>query len=466
LVASFDRRSEDWTFQRDLADHEVQQLQTQIQAAQIRKDIASRALEAHRKTIEQLEEIYELYASKFTSFGFYDWMARQLKNLHHEAYLNVLSVARLCEAAFEYERDDEPAIEIGAKAWDASRLGLLAGDQLLLDLQHLERRFIETNYRLLEIEQSFPLTQLAPAALLALREQGECIINVPELFFDLAYPGHYRRRIKAVRLTIPCITGPYTNVGATLTLLSSQVRRKPDSGAALDPIPLTHTVSIATSKAQNDAGVFELTFHDERYMPFEGAGAVSTWKLELPKTFRPFDYQSISDVILTINYTALADEKLRKSVEGQNQQTENVILKYIEKNPTARLFSLRQEFPVAYRALLNSPPGTPVTFEIEDWHFPAFVTAKGRRVVVNDAKVAFTTRDGAPINGIGVSVDGETPGAFAKDDKLGWFAGPLAGAFARNVKGAHAVTISGPGASAISGIEDLFLYVTYRVASA
>jgi hypothetical protein len=33
--------------------------------------------------------------------------------------------------------------------------------------------------------------------------------------------------------------------------------------------------SIATSHAQNDSGMFELNFRDERYLPFEGAGAIS-----------------------------------------------------------------------------------------------------------------------------------------------------------------------------------------------
>jgi hypothetical protein len=27
--------------------------------------------------------------------------------------------------------------------------------------------------------------------------------------------------------------------------------------------------------------MFELNFRDERYLPFEGAGAISTWQLEL-----------------------------------------------------------------------------------------------------------------------------------------------------------------------------------------
>ena len=73
--------------------------------------------------------------------------------------------------------------------------------------------------------------------------------------------------------------------------------------------------SIATSNAQNDSGVFELNFRDERYLPFEGTGAISNWKLELPSAIRQFDYNSISDVIIHVKYTAR---------EGSNELKEQV----------------------------------------------------------------------------------------------------------------------------------------------
>ena len=95
-------------------------------------------------------------------------------------------------------------------------------------------------------------------------------------------------RIKAVRLTIPCVTGPYTNVSATLTLTGSSIRKDPDLNSPPVEVPVSRTTHIATSNAQNDAGVFELNFHDERYMPFEGAGAAdSQWELTLPKNLSP-----------------------------------------------------------------------------------------------------------------------------------------------------------------------------------
>lgn len=43
----------------------------------------------------------------------------------------------------------------------------------------------------------------------------------------------------------------------------------------------TPVKAIATSSSQNDNGMFEMNFRDERYLPFEGSGVISDWSLEL-----------------------------------------------------------------------------------------------------------------------------------------------------------------------------------------
>ena len=121
------------------------------------------------------------------------------------------------------------------------------------------------------------------------------------------YPGHYFRRLKTVGLSIPCIAGPYTTVACTLTLTSNHLRK--DSTLLAGKYARDTTIddprfrdeiaaiqSIATSNAQNDAGLFELNFRDERYLPFEGAGAISTWHIKLNTDLPQFDFATISDV--------------------------------------------------------------------------------------------------------------------------------------------------------------------------
>jgi hypothetical protein len=357
----------------------------------------------HKTTVEQQEEIYELYRDKFSNLGLYTWFSNTLQNRYREAYNSAYAMAKLAEQAYRFERGDDAAELIGSGYWDASKAGLLAGERLLIDLQHLERRFIETNYRGLEIDQAFSLTQINPAALIALKETGTCTFEISEIFFDLFYPGHYRRKIKAVRLTIPCITGPYTNVSATMTLLRSKLRHEPRTeDAYLRDVPRTRTVSIATSTAQNDAGVFELNFRDERYMPFEGAGAISEWTLSLPKNFRQFDYQTINDVILHISYTAEEDGNLRRHVEGSNEALEGTIRAFLESESLPRVFSLRQEFSNEFNRLLHSEAGTPVHIQISDKHFPIFL--QGENLRIDEAVLVLRTPQRQSVEGFELSI--------------------------------------------------------------
>ena len=73
---------------------------------------------------------------------------------------------------------------------------------------------------------------------------------------------------------------------------------------------------------------YELNFWDERYLPFENTGAVSSWRLELPTEVKQFDYNTISDVIVHVKYTAreggsglktAANSKIKDQLEAIKQ---------------------------------------------------------------------------------------------------------------------------------------------------
>ena len=40
-------------------------------------------------------------------------------------------------------------------------------------------------------------------------------------------------------------------------------------------------------------------------MPFEAMGVDTSWELQMPKAANPFDYRTLADVLMTIEYTAL-----------------------------------------------------------------------------------------------------------------------------------------------------------------
>ena len=127
--------------------------------------------------------------------------------------------------------------------------------------------------------------------------------------------------------------------------------------------------SIVTSSGQNDSGMFETNLRDERFLPFEGAGAESTWKLDLPKDYRTFDYNTISDVILHIRYTArqgVNPTSVKAALDGLFQEA--------NQSNLALLFSLRHDFPSEWSAFVNG--GNDFSATIRKDYFPSLHAGK------------------------------------------------------------------------------------------
>ena len=112
--------------------------------------------------------------------------------------------------------------------------------------------------------------------------------------------------------------------------------------------------SVATSGAQNDDGLFELSFRDERYLPFEGAGAISSWHIKLNKDLPQFDYETISDVIVHVSYTAREGGELlaSKAVEELNERMNDLALAESRRG-LLHLFDLKREYPDKWYRFLN-----------------------------------------------------------------------------------------------------------------
>lgn len=334
--ASYERRAEDWDLQKIVAAHDVDQIGYQIEANKINQANAVQDLKGHKESIKQIKEKGQFFRSKFTNQELYSWMKGELKNLYIRVYRLALEVARQAERAYQYEIDNDKAF-IQPGHWNSLKEGLLSGQKLKFELEQLDKEYHDTNERRLEITKVISLKSLDPIALHELKTKGSCKFSFTEKLFDLDFPGHYARKIKDIKITVPAVVGPYENVHASLQQTSNQVVLKSDG--AINAIkylvnpseeeqPETDLLrvnwkpnqEIAISKADQDSGLFELSFGDERYLPFEGTGAVSTWELSLPQATNRFDISTISDVIIHLDYTALnGGEVLSRQVKNLDQ---------------------------------------------------------------------------------------------------------------------------------------------------
>jgi hypothetical protein len=370
IKGGFLRQLQDRVQQGNIAGYEIKNIDKQITAQTIRRNIAQQEITNQQRQIDNAREVEDFLRNKYTNKELYSWMDGQIRSLYHQSYTLAYELGKKAEKAFRFERGLSSSNFIQYGYWDPAYDGLLSGERLYVGLKQLEAAYQESRGYDYEVSKHVSLRQINPMALLRLRETGTCEFSLPEVLFDMDYPGHYMRRIKSVALTIPSVVGPYTSLNCTLRILQHKFRTsaiakdKNDYQERLDEaddrfstvnIPIT---SIAVSTSQNESGVFELNFRDERYIPFEGAGVMSRWRVQLPETFRQFDYDTISDVVMHLRYTAVeGGDKLKKAAADFVQDYIKSVEQLSREEGLFAAFDLKHDFPSEWYKAMQPPSG-------------------------------------------------------------------------------------------------------------
>jgi hypothetical protein len=355
---SFLRQLQDRVQQANVAGYEIKNIDKQMLTQQIRINITSQEITNQQKQIDNAQEVDEFLRNKYTNQDLYSWMESQVRTLHHQAYNLAYDLAKRAEKVFRFERGLTTSNFIQYGYWDAAYDGLFSGERLYVGLKQLEAAYQEKRGHDFEVSKSISLRQVNPFALIQLKETGTCEFALPEVLFDMDFPGHYLRRLKSVSLRIPCILGAYTSLNCTLRLLEHKFRinaiakGKSDYPEQTDQtderfstvnVPIS---SIAVSSLDDENGVFELNFHDERYLPFEGAGAISKWRIELPEKFKQFDYDTITDVVIRLRYTSAdGGDKLKMPAAGSVQDYIKSVEALSREEGLFAVFDLKNDFP-------------------------------------------------------------------------------------------------------------------------
>jgi hypothetical protein len=419
-MGGYFRRQQEWTLQANLAAAEIMQIDQQVNAAKIRVTVAQDDLKVTSAQVANAQAVQAYLQNKFTSQQLYTWMIGQVSSLYSQLYQLAYATAQQAEVAYQRELGVPESNYITFGYWDSLRKGLLAGEGLQLAVRQLELTYLNQNQREFEISRYVSLLLHDPSALMSLKTTGECVVQLPEQLFDLDYPGQYLRRLRDVSLTIPCVAGPYTNVNCTLTLVSSKVRFSPATGAypesqGSDPRFIYYagaTAAIATSHAQDDSGVFTVNFRDERYLPFETAGAISTWMLTMPPACNAFDFDTITDVVFKLSYTARYGGDLLRSqafaaasLPAQPAQTQAPAIPAAPKQAGRdRLFSVKHEFPTGWYGLLHPSAAGASYGQMPLWITPDRFgfQYRGRKITTADIEVFALLGTGATMTSMTV----------------------------------------------------------------
>ncbi|HTU15977.1 MAG TPA: neuraminidase-like domain-containing protein [Solirubrobacterales bacterium] len=314
LIASYERRSQEWEFQKGMAEFDVTQLERQASIAERQLRSAQMQFSLDETTMQQTRAVSGYYSSKFTSEELYTWMSGTLEQLHQQMFQIALGMAQMAESTLSaITGEDRQVISTGG--WSSQRKGLLSGETMIVDLARLEQAYWQwqSNDAAQTTTKRISLRRIDPVALLQLATTGSCTFRLSEELFDRDRPGQYLRTIQDLSLNLSGVDAHRHEIFGTLTCLGHETVRQPDGDAVEfllgDTGRLPGTVLRRDTRARR-ASLSHMesgepnAFASGDLAAFRGIGAVSTWRLDLPPSQNRIDLRELEDVILNMTFTS------------------------------------------------------------------------------------------------------------------------------------------------------------------
>ncbi|GIH02637.1 hypothetical protein Rhe02_07040 [Rhizocola hellebori] len=364
LHASVENRVREWTMQQGLAHKDEAISAAQYQVALDHQAIVDQEGFISRMQLAHAEATVAFLSNKFTNIELYQWMIDVLQDVYSYFLRQATAVAQLAQNQLAFETQQAAPVYIRKDYWqpdDAGpsddsakdRRGLTGSARLQQDIYQLDQFAFETNQRKLQLTKTISLARLAPAEFQAFRRTGVLPFITPMALFDQDFPGHYLRLVRQVRTSVIALVPPHQGIRATLT--NGGISRAVIGGDSFQSVRLTRAPeSVALTSPANSTGLFDLDAQPELMQPFELSGVETAWLLEMPKAANTFDYRTIADVLVTIDYTALASGEYRQKVIQQLDRTVQA----------SRSYSIRDQFPDQWYDLHNpARPDAPLQIE-------------------------------------------------------------------------------------------------------
>lgn len=337
---------------------DLKRVTQEITASETRLKILRQDLKIHSERKKQYTEKNTLAKSQFTGQELNRWMIQRLSSLYMKAFKVAYDLAISAQKAYHIEHSTNRDF-IESTHWDSLRKGLLAAEGLIVDLERLDKAYLDSAPQGKDLSKVISLKDLNVQALFDLKNNGSCVFDFTQNLFDHDFPGQYRRKIKSISISIEGDFGKSHSIQATLKQLNNCILLEPDLNTTkfllreddfieeeFKDLLIDNLANqqIAICKKDKDGGRFDLNFDSDRYLPFEGTGAISKWELRMPKAANRLKLINISDVIIHLNYTA---------EDGGIEYTKELIeTKALKMHYGYKSVSLRNEFPIEWEQFL------------------------------------------------------------------------------------------------------------------
>ena len=356
--ASLEEKQYDWEFGLSQTQADVTIGKQQVDIAGDQWTTANQQLFIANLQTDHAQATVKFLATKFANADLYRWMSGVLGGVYAYFLQQAAAMARLAENQLAFERQQQALTIIRPDYWQPlasangssqapNRAGLTGAETMLEDITKVDQYAFATDQIKLQITKTISLALLDPFAFQQFTETGVLRFATPMVLYDRDFPGHYLRLISQVRVSVVALVPP--NLGINATLANSGISRVvvPNDSSGFQTVVVQRDPQlIALSSPNNSTGLFPLTTSSQSglLLPFEDLGVDTTWEFTMAKAANPFDYSTIADVQIAIDYTALDSPDYRLQ-----------ILQQLDGSVSAdRAYSFQQQFPDAWYELNNS----------------------------------------------------------------------------------------------------------------
>lgn len=401
LYASQARRAQEWNFQKGMAGHDVKIGNQSIKVAQSRLRVSGQEQQISEIQQDHAEATLDFLTTKFTNVDLYDFMSDTLEGVYSYFLQQATATAKMAMNQLAFERQELPPAFIVDDYWQVptdsnavatvgsnapDRRGITGSARLLQDIIKLDQYSFDTDKRKLQMSKTFSLSNLAPIEFQQFKETGVITFQTMMEYFDRDFPGHYLRLIKKVKVNVIALTPPTDGIKATLT--SSGTSRVTIGGDIFQTIVARRDPEMIALTGSRDAtGMFEMQAENQFLNPFEGSGVDMLWELKMRKRSNLFNYDTIADVLITIDYTAF-----------HSYNYEQQVLRQLPPFHSAdRPFSFRSEMADQFYELGHPEPNADgsapseveVHFDLSRGHFPPNIDY----ILTKEFKMLFVTNN-------------------------------------------------------------------------
>ncbi|MBS1686830.1 MAG: hypothetical protein JSS76_18980 [Bacteroidetes bacterium] len=323
------RRVQEWNFQKTMAQQDIQIGTEQVTIAQDGVRVASQETAIATLQQQNSSDTVNYLSTKFTNVELYTWMSGVLGQVYSYFLREATNIAKMAQNQLAFERQETAQRFVQDDYWETptdnnaiqkpgtnapDRRGLTGSARLMEDITKLDDYAFQSDKFKMQITKTFSLASLCTIDFQTFKQTGVLNFSTNLDRFDLDYPGHYLRLIKSVKVSVIALIPPTYGIKATLT--SSGISRVTIGGNTFQDVVIRRSPEkVALSGTSNATGLFNLQSQDPTFLnPFEDSGVAMNWEFKMPLASNLFDYNSIADVLFTVDYTSLYDSTYENQV--------------------------------------------------------------------------------------------------------------------------------------------------------